>query len=104
MDAGTGPWNNGRYPLFTGMPNMVECHLTDDIHLIEPSPGYHGINFWESFGPNGALGVNAAFGIRARVEALRDFGACQNPFGSFLLLQGLETLSLRMERHLQVAL
>ena len=71
--------------------------------MLEPSPGYHGINFWEQFGANSPLGFNAAFAIRARVEALRDIGACQNPFGSFLLLQGIETLSLRIERHVQNA-
>ncbi len=81
VDAGTFPWDNGRFPSFTS-----------------PSPGYHGLNFWETFGPDGVLGANAAFIIRARVEGLRDFGPAQNPFGSFLLLQGLETLSLRVER------
>eukprot|EP00941_MAST-03F_sp_MAST-3F-sp1_P005056 g5056.t1 len=63
-----------------------------------PSPSYHGMNFWEVFGPEGPFAMNIAFAIRARVEALRDFGPCQNPFGSFLLLQGLETLSLRFQR------
>ena len=87
VDAGTFPWNNGRYPIFT-----------------EPSPGYHGLKFWDVFGPAGPFGVNMAFAIRARVETLRDFGPSQNPFGSFLLLQGLETLSLRVERHNQNAL
>jgi O-acetylhomoserine/O-acetylserine sulfhydrylase len=87
VDAGTGPWNNGRYKIFT-----------------EPSPGYHGLKFWDVFGPSGPLGVNIAFIIRARVEGLRDFGCSQNPFGSFLLLQGLETLSLRVERHVSNAL
>ncbi|KAI9329913.1 O-acetylhomoserine/O-acetylserine sulfhydrylase [Zopfochytrium polystomum] len=82
VDAGTFPWNNGRFPVFT-----------------EPSPGYHGLKFWDVFGPTGVLGANVAFAIRLRVEGLRDFGASQNPFGSFLLLQGLETLSLRAERH-----
>jgi len=81
VDAGTFDWGCGRYPMFT-----------------EPSPGYHGMKFWDSFGPDGPLGVNAAFILRARVEGLRDLGPCQNPFGSFLLLQGLETLSLRFER------
>ena len=81
VDGGTFPWDNGRFPSFT-----------------EPSPGYHGLNFWETFGPDGVLGANAAFIIRARVEGLRDLGPCQNPFGSFLLLQGLETLSLRVQR------
>ncbi len=87
VDGGTFPWNNGRFPTFT-----------------EPSPGYHGLNFWETFGPEGVLGVNVAFIIRARVEGLRDFGPSQNPFGSFLLLQGLETLSLRVERSVDNAL
>src|SRR5690606_8795138 len=87
VDGGTFPWDNGRFPTFT-----------------EPSPGYHGLNFWEAFGPNGVLGVNVAFIIRARVEGLRDLGPCQNPFGSFLLLQGLETLSLRMDRSCENAL
>lgn len=82
IDAGTGPWNSGRYKNFT-----------------EPSPGYHGMKFWEVFGPEGPFKVNMAFIIRARVEGLRDLGPCQNPFGSFLLLQGLETLPLRVERH-----
>lgn len=87
VDGGTFPWNNGKFPAFT-----------------EPSPGYHGLNFWETFGPNGVLGVNVAFIIRARVEGLRDLGPCQNPFGSFLLLQGLETLSLRVQRSCENAL
>ncbi|KAJ3179099.1 Homocysteine synthase [Geranomyces variabilis] len=86
IDAGTFPWDNGRFPQFT-----------------EPSPGYHGMKFWDTFGPTGPFGVNMAFGIKLRVEQLRDIGACQNPFGSFLLLQGLETLSLRAQRHLDNA-
>ena len=87
VDGGTFPWDNGRFPTFT-----------------TPSPGYHGLNFWETFGPSGPLGANLAFIIRARVEALRDFGPCQNPFGSFLLIQGLETLSLRVDRACENAL
>ena len=87
VDAGTFPWNNGRFPTFT-----------------EPSPAYHGLSFWDVFGPRGVLGANAAFIIRARVEGLRDLGPCQNPFGSFLLLQGLETLSLRVQRSCDNAL
>ena len=71
VDAGTFPWNNGRFPAFT-----------------EPSPAYHGLGFWDVFGPRGVLGVNVAFIIRARVEGLRDLGPCQNPFGSFLLPSG----------------
>ena len=87
VDAGTFPWDNGRFPIFT-----------------QPSPAYHGLNFWEVFGADGVLGVNVAFIIRARVEGLRDIGASQNPFGSFLLLQGLETLSLRVQRSCENAL
>ncbi|EWM23757.1 o-acetylhomoserine o-acetylserine sulfhydrylase [Nannochloropsis gaditana] len=82
VDAGTFDWSNGKFPLFT-----------------DPSPGYHGLKFWDVFGgEKSVLGFNGAFAVRARVEGLRDFGACQNPFGAFLLLQGLETLSLRIER------
>jgi len=57
------------------------------------------MKFWEVFGPGGPFKANLAFAIRARVETLRDMGPCQNPFGSFLTLQGIETLPLRMERH-----
>ena len=81
VDAGTFPWNNGRFPSFN-----------------EPSPSYHGLNFWETFGPDGVLGANATFIIKARVEAIRDIGPKQSPFDSFLLLQGIETLSLRVQR------
>ena len=86
VDGGNFNWGNGNYPLFT-----------------EPSPAYHGLNFWEVFGEDGPFG-NIAFAIRARVEGLRDFGPAQSPFNSFLLLQGLETLSLRVERHNENAL
>jgi len=86
VDAGNFNWGNGKFPLFT-----------------DPSPAYHGLNFWEVFGEHGPFG-NIAFAIRARVEALRDFGPALSPFNSFLLLQGLETLSLRTERHCQNAL
>lgn len=86
VDAGNFNWGNGRYPLFT-----------------DPAPGYHGLNFWEVFGEDGPFG-NIAFAIRARVEGLRDVGPAQSPFNSFLLLQGLETLSLRAERHAENAL
>lgn len=81
VDAGNFNWGNGNYPLFT-----------------DPSPAYHGLNFWEVFGDQGPFG-NIAFAIRARVEGLRDVGPAISPFNSFLLLQGLETLSLRAERH-----
>lgn len=86
VDAGNFNWGNGRYPLFT-----------------DPSPAYHGLKFWDVFGEDGPFG-NIAFAIRARVEGLRDVGAAQSPFNSFLLLQGLETLSLRAERHAENAL
>ncbi|WP_236981053.1 O-acetylhomoserine aminocarboxypropyltransferase/cysteine synthase family protein [Membranihabitans maritimus] len=80
VDAGNYNWGNGKYPQFT-----------------EPSEGYHGLVFWDVFGIDGPFG-NIAFIIRARVEGLRDLGPALSPFNSFLLLQGLETLSLRMER------
>jgi O-acetylhomoserine (thiol)-lyase len=86
VDAGNFDWGNGKFPLFT-----------------EPAPGYHGLNFWDVFGTDGPFG-NIAFAIRARVEGLRDFGGSQSPFNSFLLLQGVETLSLRAERHTENAL
>jgi len=83
VDSGRFNWGNGNFPIFT-----------------EPSPGYHGLKFWEVFGPNSDFG-NLAFIIRARVESLRDIGPALSPFNSFLFLQGLETLSLRLERHSQ---
>jgi O-acetylhomoserine (thiol)-lyase len=86
VDSGKFNWGNGNFPTFT-----------------EPSPGYHGLKFWEVFGTPGQLG-NIAFIIRARVEGLRDLGPCISPFNSFLLLQGLETLSLRIDRHNENAL
>lgn len=86
VDAGTFNWANGKFPQFT-----------------EPAEGYHGLNFWEAFGSESQFG-NIAFIIRARVEALRDLGASQSPFNSWLLLQGIETLSLRVERSVQNAL
>ena len=86
VDAGTFDWGNGRFPAFT-----------------EPAPGYHGLDFWEVFGPKGAFG-NIAFAIRARVEQQRDIGASLSPFNAFLLIQGLETLSLRVQRHVDNAL
>lgn len=67
--------------------------------LADPSPAYHGMNFQEVFGPTGPFKCNMAFIFHARVVALRDMGGCPNPFGSFQLLQGLETLGLRGERH-----
>jgi O-acetylhomoserine/O-acetylserine sulfhydrylase len=86
VDGGKYDFGNGKFPQFT-----------------EPSEGYHGLIFNEVFGKNGPFG-NIAFAIRARVEGLRDFGPAISPFNSFLLLQGLETLSLRVERTVQNAL
>ncbi|HEY3372475.1 MAG TPA: O-acetylhomoserine aminocarboxypropyltransferase/cysteine synthase family protein [Prolixibacteraceae bacterium] len=83
VDAGNFNWGNGKFPGFT-----------------EPSEGYHGLKYWDVFNFDGPFG-NIAFIIKVRVEGLRDIGASQSPFNSFLLLQGLETLSLRMERHIQ---
>lgn len=86
VDSGKFDWGSGKFPLFT-----------------EPSPGYHGLNFHEVFGPDSPFG-NIAFIIRARVEGLRDLGPALSPFNAFLLLQGLETLSLRVQRHADNAL
>ena len=82
-DAGNFNWNNGNFPVFT-----------------EPAAGYHGKIFGDIFNLTSAAG-NIAFIVKARVEGLRDLGPAISPFNSFLLLQGLETLSLRMERHIQ---
>lgn len=86
IDSGKFNWANGKFPVFT-----------------EPSPSYHGLNFWEVFGADSQFG-NIAFIIRARVEQLRDLGPAASPFNTFLLLQGLETLSLRVDRHNENAL
>lgn len=82
VDGGNYNWGNGKFPQFT-----------------EPAEGYHGLVFWDIFGNDSPFG-NIAFIIKARVEGLRDIGPNQSPFNSFLHLQGLETLSLRMERHI----
>lgn len=88
IDGGNYNWGNGKYPQFT-----------------EPSEGYHGLRFWDIFGEGNPLGLpNIAFAIRARVEGLRDFGPSISPFNSFLLLQGIETLSLRVQRQADNAL
>ena len=68
-------------------------------NLAAPSPAYHGMNFQDVFGPTGPFGCNMAFIFHARVVALRDMGACPNPFGSFQLLMGLETLPMRCKVH-----
>ena len=88
IDGGNYNWGNGKFPQFT-----------------EPSEGYHGLKFWDIFGEGNPLGLpNIAFIIRARVEGLRDFGPSQSPFNSFLNLQGVETLSLRVQRQVDNAL
>jgi len=79
VDGGTFRWDNGTFP-----------------EMVEPSPGYHGMRYWETFG-------NFTFILKARVEMMRDLGACLSPFNAFLFLQGLETLSMRMERHVRNA-
>jgi O-acetylhomoserine (thiol)-lyase len=80
VDGGNFDWGaSGKFPVLT-----------------EPYEGYHGIIFAEEFGP-------AAFGMKARLEGLRDFGGCMNPMAAWNLLQGLETLSMRMERHVSNA-
>jgi len=82
VDSGRFDWGaSGKFPMFT-----------------DPSPGYHGLVFNDVFGPKGPFG-NIQFIIRARVEGLRDIGPALSPFNSFLFLQGLETLSLRVQRH-----
>jgi O-acetylhomoserine/O-acetylserine sulfhydrylase len=83
VDGGNYNWGNGKFPQFT-----------------EPAEGYHGLKFWEVFGSDGPFG-NIAFILKARVEGLRDIGPSQSPFNSFLFIQGLETLSLRMDRHVE---
>jgi O-acetylhomoserine (thiol)-lyase len=80
VEAGTFDWSNGRYPI-----------------VADPSPAYHGLAFHDTFGMYGYL-------MKLRAESLRDLGACMSPFNAFLFLQGLETLPLRMDRHVQNAL
>jgi O-acetylhomoserine (thiol)-lyase len=80
VDSGGFDWSNGRFPV-----------------IAEPSPAYHGLQFHETFGTYGYL-------MKLRAETLRDLGACMSPFNAFLFLQGLETLSLRMARHVENAL
>ena len=77
VDSGQFNWSNGRYPV-----------------IADPSPAYHGLEFHETFGTYGYL-------MKLRAETLRDLGAAMSPFNAFLFLQGLETLSLRMERHVE---
>jgi len=80
VDSGKFPWDNGRYP-----------------ELTEPDPAYHGIKYWEALG-------GLAYIIKARVQFLRDMGACMSPFNAFQFIQGLETIHLRVPRHCENAL
>jgi len=75
VDSGKFNWDNGKFP-----------------ELVEPDPSYHGVSYWKTFGPS-------AYIVKARTQLLRDMGPAISPFNAFLLLQGLETLSLRMDRH-----
>jgi len=86
VDSGRFKWDNGKFPEFT-----------------EPDPSYHGLKFWDVFGNFPGLG-NVAFILKARVQLLRDIGACLSPFNAFLFLQGLETLPLRQRQHSENAL
>jgi len=79
VDGGKFPWDNGKFPEFTA-----------------PDPAYHGAVFWELLG-------NLAFIVKMRVQLLRDLGACLSPFNAFQLIQGLETLHVRMPRHVENA-
>jgi O-acetylhomoserine (thiol)-lyase len=81
VDGGNFDWSTGRFPNFT-----------------QPDPSYHGLKFWETFGNFPGLG-NVAFGLKARVQGLRDQGQAISPFNAWLLLQGIETLPVRMDRH-----
>jgi O-acetylhomoserine (thiol)-lyase len=86
VDGGNFDWSQGRHPGFT-----------------EPDPSYHGLKFWDVFGDFPGLG-NVAFGIRARVNLLRDLGSSLSPFNAQQFLLGVETLSLRVQRHSDNAL
>ncbi len=86
VDSGKFKWNNGKFPSFTA-----------------PTPAYHGLVYWDAFGNVPGLG-NIAFAIKIRAELLRDVGATLSPFHSFLFLQGLESLPLRIVRHSENAL
>jgi len=86
VDSGKFSWNNGKFPEFT-----------------DPDPSYHGLKYWDAFSDFPGLG-NVALVFKIRVSLLRDMGAVISPFNSFLLLQGLETLHLRIQRHSENAL
>lgn len=85
VDGGTFNWANGRFPEFT-----------------TPDESYHGIAYWDTFGNLG--GANVAFGVKVRVQGLRNIGPCLSPASAFQLIQGVETLPLRMARHCENAL
>ncbi len=87
VEKGDFPWDNGKYPDF-----------------CQPDPSYHGVNYWQSFGPGVGEKKGSVFSVKARVQLLRDLGSCLSPFNAFLFLQGLETLPLRMARHSENAL
>lgn len=82
IEKGDFPWGNGKFP-----------------EMTDPDPSYHGMKFFETFG-----GMNVSYVLKARVQLLRDLGAAMSPFNAFMFLQGLETLHLRMERHVSNAL
>jgi O-acetylhomoserine (thiol)-lyase len=86
VDSGKFSWNNGKFP-----------------ELTDPDPSYHGLKYWDTFSDFPGLG-NVAFIFKVRLQLLRDTGAALSPFNSFLLLQGLETLHLRIQRHSENAL
>jgi O-acetylhomoserine (thiol)-lyase len=86
VDSGKFDWSNGKFPEFT-----------------EPDPSYHGLKYWDVFGNFPGMG-NVAFIIKVRVQLQRDLGAALSPFNSFLFLQGLETLPLRVRKHSENAL
>ncbi len=87
VESGKFNWNNGKFP-----------------EISEPDPSYHGLNYWEVFGQKDENSLGLAYIIKARVQLLRDLGPALSPFNAFLLLQGLETLPLRMARHAENAL
>lgn len=86
VDGGTFNWSGGKFPGFT-----------------EPDPSYHGLKVWDAFGNFPGLG-NVAFAFKARLQGMRNIGACPSPFNAFQFLQGIESLPLRMERHCSNAL
>ena len=89
VDGGKFPWNNGRY----------------DVEFVQPDPSYHGLVYWDAFGLHDkALVRGAAFVFKARLQLLRDMGSCISPFNAWQILQGIETLPLRMKAHCENAL